>query len=98
MQYTASSFADSATGLFEQVLQTEIRHEPVQGMFPRAGHRHTHTADIFERFIYAPLFRFSAWFALHIRFFQNGSNQLYLLYVLITLFVLLFVLLGRGGR
>ena len=72
------------------VLRTRAPVEPPAGLFPGAVAFSTTTADpCRERLVYRPLFARAAR-ARPLRWVQQGRVQLYLLYVLATLLVLLF--------
>ncbi|HQL95608.1 MAG TPA: proton-conducting transporter membrane subunit, partial [Candidatus Hydrogenedentes bacterium] len=89
MQYTASSFAQPLTDLFAPLLRTRREHVPPKGIFPAGTAFSTETDDLFQRNLYAPLFRMTgaalAWF----RWAQQGRVQLYVLYIALTLLALL---------
>ena len=94
MQYTASSFTQPLTQLFEMLLRTRRRLEGPQGLFPGNGRFSTHTADVFQEYLYRPLFVGVAYAAKRLRFLQHGSIHLYVLYIALTLLVLLVWKLG----
>jgi hydrogenase-4 component B len=88
MQYTAASFAGPILDPFLMLLHVRIHRTPVEGLFPRQASEETHLGDPGEaavRWIVeaatAPLKR--------LRVLQHGPVQLYLLYVLVTLLLLL---------
>ena len=94
MQYTASSFARPLAQLFRLFLQPRDEiHEP-HGLFPRQASLHTHTPDLFRRFIYEPLFLGVGWIASKLHWFQEGRIQIYVLYIALTILVLLVWKLG----
>lgn len=90
MQYTASSFADFLVGLFRFGLRTERHGGEVAELFPKPGHFHSETPDsVLDRLLY-PAFRRTALVFIWLRArVQNGQVAIYLLYVAVTLFVLL---------
>ena len=90
MQYTAASFAEMLTGLFHWGLWTEIKGETPFGFFPGLVRFTDHTPDVvLDRMLY-PLCRVSSSLAFKVRYFlQHGVVGLYLLYVALTLFLLL---------
>ena len=57
IQYTASSFAWSILSSFRGLLWTDRNVDHPAGLFPAAGRLHTHTADVAETDLFAPLFR-----------------------------------------
>ncbi len=88
MQYTASSFAQPITGLFNSLLRTRTDAEPLEGFFPPPASLHSHTDDLAQRF-YRPLFRAVDRAATHLRVLQNGMVNMYILYIALTLAALL---------
>ena len=94
MQYTASSFAQPLLLLFRLFLQPRDEiHEP-HGLFPQQASLHSHTPDLFRRWLYEPLFLGIAWLASKLRWFQEGRIQIYVLYIALTILVLLIWKLG----
>ena len=91
MQYTSSSFAWPIVRMFRWVLQPEIHNEMGNGFFPGFAALSTQTHDIFRRFLYTPLFRLVTESAQRVHKLQEGRNQLYVLYIAITILVLLLV-------
>jgi hydrogenase-4 component B len=89
MQYTASSFAQPLTNMFGFILRTRRRLEGLDGFFPEHAALHTETADLFRQNLFRPAFRGIEWFLLRFHCLQQGSVQLYILYVAVTLLVLL---------
>ncbi len=94
MQYTASSFARPLTQLFRLFLQPRDEIHPPHGLFPERASLHTHTPDLFRRYIYEPLFLGVAWLASKLHWLQEGRIQIYVLYIAITILVLLIWKLG----
>ena len=88
MQYTASSFARPLTLLFRLFLQPRDEIHPPRGLFPKHAALHTHTPDLFRRYIYEPLFLGIAWLASKLRWLQEGRIQIYVLYIALTILVL----------
>jgi hydrogenase-4 component B len=89
MQYTASSFARPLTFLFRLFLQPRDEIHPPQGLFPKHAALHTHTPDLFRKYVYEPLFRGVALMASKLRWLQAGRIQIYVLYIALTIFILL---------
>jgi hydrogenase-4 component B len=94
MQYTASSFARPLTHLFRLFLQPRDEIHPPHGLFPKRAALHTHTPDLFRRYIYEPLFLGVAWLTSKLRWLQEGHIQIYVLYIALTILVLLIWKLG----
>ncbi|MBW2568245.1 MAG: hydrogenase [Deltaproteobacteria bacterium] len=89
MQYTASSFADPITNMYRVVLQPKKHLHSPEGLFPVSASIETHTDDVFVRYIYAPVFAAITWVASSLHWLQRGYNQLYILYIVLTLLSLL---------
>jgi hydrogenase-4 component B len=88
MQYTAASFAGPVLDPFLALLRARARRTPVEGLFPQYASEDVHFDDPGEAAVrwtveaaVAPL--------RHLRALQRGPVQLYLLYVLVTLLLLL---------
>ncbi len=94
MQYTASSFARPLTLLFRLFLQPHDEIHSPAGLFPQHAALHTETPDLFQRYIYSPLFMAIAWAASKLRWLQEGRIQIYVLYIALTILVLLIWKLG----
>lgn len=88
MQYTASSFAQPVTTLFQPVLQT--RHHVVEpkGIFPQEASLETHIPDVFIEWLFRPIFIIVVALFAYLHWLQNGRIRLYVLYILITLIAL----------
>lgn len=89
MQYTASSFAAPIVALFQWVLHPDI-HKPAQTKrFPDQASFHSHVPDpMLDRFLIPQIARskrLMAW----AHFIQAGRIQIYILYVVATLLILL---------
>jgi hypothetical protein len=89
MQYTASSFAQPLVDLFRPVLRTEAAGTLPSGAFPAPASFASATPDPAERRLYRPLFAGIAALFGRMRWVQQGRIQLYLLYLVATLLVLL---------
>ena len=101
MQYTASSFAQPLTDIFRLFLRTHRTGRQVEGPFPRDAQLETHTPDIFHDGFFRPAFRGVGWLMERLRWLQHGRLQLYVLYIVLTLLVLLVWKLGPslpGGK
>jgi hydrogenase-4 component B len=94
MQYTASSFAQPLTRLFDGVLHTERRLVAPHGFFPREAALATETLDVARERLYAPVFGGIGRVLGSLRWLQHGRVHLYVLYVAATLLVLLLWKLG----
>lgn len=79
-QYTASSFIRTYRKLIESVLIIHKRKKLVAGIFPKEAYHETHPYDKIEAwFIDFPLKRFY-YFINRFSFLQNGSLQMYIMY------------------
>ena len=90
MQYTASSFAQPITDLFQLFLRTKKHLTMPDSYFPAAGNFETHTADVSREGIYNPIFKAITRFFQRVRVVQEGRIHIYMLYVVVTLLILLF--------
>lgn len=89
MQYTASSFAQPITNLFNMFLRTKKHLQLPAGYFPGPAAFETHTPDVcFEKF-YKPVFAGIQKICSRFLVLQQGSIHLYVLYIVVTLLVLL---------
>jgi len=94
MQYTAASFAQPITDAFRPLLGSRQRLERPRGVFPAAGSLHTEPADPFLHRFFAPLFGAVARAASGLRWLQQATIQVYILYVAATVLILLVWKLG----
>jgi hydrogenase-4 component B len=94
MQYTATSFSKPLRLFFSRVLLPERRIEvSYHGVspLPRLVRYSGRVPGLFEERLYAPARTLAVWSAGRLRLLQNGSVQLYLLYIMAALIVLLLV-------
>ncbi|MCX5880850.1 MAG: proton-conducting transporter membrane subunit [Deltaproteobacteria bacterium] len=89
MQYTASSYAQPITAMFDFFLQTHRKVHAPEGLFPAEASLHTHTDDVFSQRLFEPLFRGIERLFLRLHWLQQGRVQIYILYVAVTILVLL---------
>jgi formate hydrogenlyase subunit 3/multisubunit Na+/H+ antiporter MnhD subunit len=89
MQYTASSFAQMLVGLFGWILRPRTHRPEDQPLF--AGHTRleSHVPDLVLDGVLRPVYRFGAWVASSFHYFQAGSVQAYLFYIVVFLIILL---------
>ena len=91
MQYTSSSFAAMIVDPLAHVLGLEKRLVPVSGVFPGRSAFRSELPDLVLDHAVLPgvrlIGRMLSWF----RWVQRGAVQLYLLYVLVTLLLLLVI-------
>ena len=92
MQYTASSFAQMLTGLFNWGLRSEKHGAEVSATFPAPAEFASHTPDTVLDRMFLPACRRAARFCTWLRArLQNGITGIYLLYVALTLCLLLIL-------
>lgn len=89
MQYTSGSFAEWPVQLFRWALLPKVERPRKLALFPRSARFEAVVPDtVLDRFV-LPLFERAARLATRARFLQHGKIQIYLLYVVITLLILL---------
>ena len=93
IQYTASSFAHPIVSMFDAALYPEKSLKADEALFPGVFSYRSRFRDIFMHHVYRPLFFLVERAALSLHWLQRGYNQLYVLYIVITLIVLLFWML-----
>ena len=89
MQYTASSFARPLTLLFLGFLRTRTTRVLPAGPFPTRAALATETPDVFRDALFRPAFQLASGTLAKLRWLQRGRVQLYVLYILLTLVLLL---------
>jgi hydrogenase-4 component B len=95
MQYTGSSFGQTIVGLFGWALWPRVDAARIRGMFPQAAFFHSHVPETILDRLVLPVLRFAERCISHLRLFQQGSIQVYLVYFVAAVLVLLFW--GRFG-
>lgn len=92
MQYSSSSFAETLVKLFAWALQPKVHRPKIEGLFPQDADFESHVDDtVLEKAVW-PTTRAVTWLFSWGRYFQNGSLQAYLMYILV---VIVFLLLWR---
>ena len=89
MQYTASSFAQPITRMFGFFLGTRRRFQPPAGLFPASSAFSSDTPDLYRERMYRPAFSALESALSRLRWMQHGRLNLYILYIVVTLLVLL---------
>jgi hydrogenase-4 component B len=91
MQYTASSFAEPLTTLFQGLLRPTVTLSPPRGYFPRSeeGRYAALSGDAAETALWWPAFETAGRLLGRLRFLQRGRVQIYLVYLFATLVALL---------
>jgi hydrogenase-4 component B len=88
-QYTSSSFAQLLVGFFRWALVPSEESTRLGAAFPRAARFHSSVPDTILDRLLLPGLRSAARFTLYARYLQQGRVQVYLLYVVLTLLLLL---------
>jgi hypothetical protein len=94
MQYTASSFAQPIMDFFNVFHSGQKRLKPPQGYFPATAFFETEALDTSRERVYRPAFETVERILSKLRVIQQGRMQLYVLYIVLTLMVLLVWKLG----
>ncbi|MDP2645997.1 MAG: proton-conducting transporter membrane subunit [Desulfobacterales bacterium] len=91
MQYTASSFAWPVIDMLRWIVRPKLEIHMGDNDFPRKARLTSHTGDWFCQYFFAPLFRFVETLSCFLHGLQHGRNQLYVLYIAITVLLLLLL-------
>jgi formate hydrogenlyase subunit 3/multisubunit Na+/H+ antiporter MnhD subunit len=91
MQYTASSFAWPIMDMFRWMVYPRLQVHMDRGDFPQQARLASHTDDFFRQYLFVPLFRFIAALSRCLHGLQQGRNQLYVLYIAVTVLLLLLL-------
>lgn len=97
MQYTAASFAEPILDPFEATLHRPVHENPVRGYFPEEAHYERHPKDVVGDRVLVPAARRLIAALARIQIIQHGRVQLYLVYILVTVIVLLVWQLSGGA-
>lgn len=89
MQYTASSFSQPIVEFFRGILRTKKHGSVIGQFFPDESSFKTETADLFSENIFLPLLKGLEQITEKLTWIQHGRLQIYILYILFTLIVLL---------
>ena len=89
MQYTASSFAAWNVGFFRWSLLPRTEISPPRGPFPGSARFTEHVPDAVLDRVLLPATRGISWLLTRARVIQRGHLQLYLVYIVATLLLLL---------
>ena len=90
MQVTASSFAGWTVGFFRWALLPRATDPVLTRLFPLSARYESHVPDtVLDRFV-VPSLKLGAWLASWGRYLQRGLIQIYLLYIMLTIVILLF--------
>jgi hydrogenase-4 component B len=94
MQYTGSSLVGPVVVVFAEMLHIRSRVEGARGLFPAAGSVQTDPADVCLDDIYTPAFGIAGRLLKRLNWIQQGTTQVYVLYIALTLVALLVWQLG----
>ena len=89
MQYTASSFAQPITDLFNFILRSRKIIKQSDAYFPVKSTFKTETPDVIRQKLYQPIFLSVKKYFSYLNVIQRGKIQIYISYLVATLFVLL---------
>jgi formate hydrogenlyase subunit 3/multisubunit Na+/H+ antiporter MnhD subunit len=89
MQYTGSSYVEPLTMLFQPLLRVKASLEAPRGLFPVTARLSTFTPALFRTLLYEPAFDRLRGGLQRIKWLQHGRLQLYVLYIVVTLVLLL---------
>jgi hypothetical protein len=89
MQYTASSFAEPITRLFHVFLRTKRHFSAPTTHFPDSSSFSTEPRDVFHENLFQPVFSVVHRSLSRIHWLQHGRLNLYILYIIVALMVLL---------
>ena len=95
MQYTASSFAQPITNIFHRFLGFRQDYRIDGGLFPSQAQMSSHARDTFLQDVYKPAFGGIEWISFKLRWLQHGRIQLYVLYIVVTLLIVMVWGLGQ---
>jgi hydrogenase-4 component B len=102
MQYTASSFAEPITRIFQPLLGSRVERDAApEGAWPEAASWRSATPDRALAQLYQPVFQSIERGLLRLRGLQQGHLSTYLLYIVLTVLVLvasMILPLGAGVR
>jgi len=89
MQYTSTSFSEPLTRLFRQVIRPRQRLLPPRGPFPARASFTSDAPDLLTERLIRPAWLILLSLNARLRWLQQGSVNLYLVYPVIALAVLL---------
>jgi formate hydrogenlyase subunit 3/multisubunit Na+/H+ antiporter MnhD subunit len=89
MQYTASSFSEPIREMFTLLLPARRRIVRPEGLFPAAASLRSRVVRPFQERLYRPAFDAVGGGISRLRFLHHGRVQLYVLYIVVTLVLML---------
>lgn len=90
MQYTATSFGQMLVGMFTFLLWPKNRWPVLRELFSRNGHFKSVVPDAVLDRLMLPLLKETGRWIVKLRVLQQGQTQLYILYILVVMLVLLY--------
>ena len=93
MQYTAASFGEPLREMFSMLLPARRREVSPEGYFPTAASLHSEIVRPFQERLYRPAFAAVGRWMSGLRWLHHGRVQLYVLYIVVTLIMMLSWLL-----
>jgi hydrogenase-4 component B len=97
MQYTASSFSEPIREIFAVLLPARRRLVAPEGLFPRVASFHSELVRPFQERLYRPAFEALGRGMSRLRWLHHGRVQLYVLYIVVTLIVMVAWFLAFEG-
>ena len=91
MQYTASSFAQFLVTLFGWALRPTVHRPRLTRLFPQTAQFESHVPEVVLDRCVLPVFHFLGQVLFLFRLMQQGSVQIYLVYVFAILVLLLMI-------
>ena len=89
MQYTSSSFTWPLIGMFSRIVRPALHVKIDKGFFPQRARLSSHSDDPLRQGLFDPIFRTVSEMARRAHVLQQGRNQLYVLYIAVTVLLLL---------
>ena len=89
IQYTPASFIEPAARIFGPVIGTETKARIDKSYFPQSSTFNVSAPDVVRGKFYTPLFEKILEGCNHLKWFQSGVVNTYILYIIITLVALL---------
>jgi NADH:ubiquinone oxidoreductase subunit 5 (subunit L)/multisubunit Na+/H+ antiporter MnhA subunit len=88
-QYTSVSFMNPLEPMFPWLTARRERKDAISGYFPAGGAVEVESDDLVAERVLRPVFRGAGWAIMRFRWIQQGSIQLYLLFLFTTLVAML---------
>jgi NADH:ubiquinone oxidoreductase subunit 5 (subunit L)/multisubunit Na+/H+ antiporter MnhA subunit len=95
MQYTASSFVKTYSNLIEPILSMHKSDVVIDQVFPEKKEYNSHNYDKLEFYLIDKNLKWLRKLLLKLNFLQNGRIQIYILYGLIFILMIIFISYGE---